>query len=92
MRATALALIALPALTAAAAAPHPAPLTVRANPACQESGLSHAAAPRAARPHPLIEEPQASAIFAVLKRENGCSKPVQVRDYQRGSAEAGGGR
>ncbi|MDT7933777.1 MAG: hypothetical protein RQ833_04130 [Sphingomonadaceae bacterium] len=88
----AVALIALSALTAATAAPHPAPLSPKINPACQESALSHTASPRGARPHPLTDEPQATALFAVLKRENGCSKPVPVRDYQRGRAEPVGGR
>lgn len=63
------------ALLAAVATPPPA------RPVCQEAGprpADRAAASRA-RPHTLAEEPPANHVLGVLRREDGCSRPVVVR-------------
>lgn len=72
------------ALLAVAAAPAPSPSPSPARDAaaiCQETG-PRLTAGREERPHPLIREPDAVAVVAVLKAISGCSMPVPARSYR----------
>lgn len=49
-----------------------------------------AAKPEPLRPRTLKDQPEAEAYLTVLRIEDGCDKPVKVRDYR--SAGAGRGQ
>lgn len=50
-------------------------------PLCQDERARLAAAARGPhRPHPLNEAPAAQQIYAVLRAEDGCTRPVPVRE------------
>jgi hypothetical protein len=61
----------------AAAAPTKAP---DAKPLCQDRQARLIAAARKGGVHPLGQEPNADAVLPVLRSENGCSRPVKVRE------------
>ncbi len=60
-----------------AAAPTRAP---DAKPLCQDEQARLIAGKRARGIHPLAQEPNADAVLTVLRSENGCSRPVKVRE------------
>jgi len=47
---------------------------------CQDTQTRPIAAKRAGGIHPLAQEPNADAVLTVLRSENGCSRPVKVRE------------
>jgi hypothetical protein len=48
---------------------------------CQNAGVQLAKRnPAPARLHPLNKEPSAEAYLGVLHLDNGCDKPIKVRD------------
>jgi hypothetical protein len=56
-----------------------------ASPICQDThprkvSKSAGRARQAAKPDKLVDLPPANQILAVLRRENGCAKPVVVRE------------
>ncbi|MBW6524582.1 hypothetical protein KZ810_13830 [Sphingomonas sp. RHCKR47] len=61
----------------ASAAPTRAP---DAKPLCQDTQTRLIAAKRKSGIHPLGQEPNADAVLTVLRSENGCSRPVKVRE------------
>ena len=54
--------------------------TSDAKPLCQDTQTRPIAAKRAGGIHPLAQEPNADAVLTVLRSENGCSRPVKVRE------------
>ncbi|WP_019516422.1 hypothetical protein [Sphingomonas sp. Mn802worker] len=65
------------AALAAAAAPAETP---DAQPVCQDKHARLVASTRRGTIHPLAQEPNADAVLTVLRSENGCSRPVKVRE------------
>lgn len=51
-----------------------------AKPLCQDAQTRPTAGTRAGAIHPLAQEPNADAVLTVLRSENGCSRPVKVRE------------
>lgn len=51
-----------------------------AKPLCQDAQTRPTAGLRASGLHPLAQEPNADAVLTVLWSENGCSRPVKVRE------------
>ena len=54
--------------------------TPDAKPLCQDTQTRLIAAKRTGSIHPLGQEPNADAVLTVLRSENGCSRPVKVRE------------
>ena len=54
--------------------------TADAKPLCQDRQTRPIAAARKGSIHPLGQEPNADAVLTVLRSENGCSRPVKVRE------------
>ncbi|WP_375270363.1 hypothetical protein [Sphingomonas sp.] len=54
--------------------------TLNAKPVCQDMQTRLIAGKRAGGIHPLAHEPNADAVLTVLRSENGCSRPVKVRE------------
>lgn len=87
MRMLVLALALLPA-AANAGAPDPRPRAEPAAPVlspsgriCQNAGAQKASPDaRVVKPRRLAEEPAAEAYYTVLRLENGCDKPMLVRE------------
>jgi len=61
----------------AATAPVKAP---DAKPLCHDTQTRLIAAKRKGGIHPLGQEPNADVVLTVLRSENGCSRPVKVRE------------
>jgi hypothetical protein len=77
---TLVAILALPAMLAAAPAPERAP-SLAAKPVCQENRVSEAERGKApVRAHPLTAEPPAKQILTVLRTVDGCTRPVVIRE------------
>lgn len=51
-----------------------------AKPVCQDKQARLIASERRGTIHPLAHEPNADAVLTVLRSENGCSRPVKVRE------------
>lgn len=49
-------------------------------PLCQDTQTRTIATKRNRGIHPLTQEPNADAVLTVLRSENGCSRPVKVRE------------
>lgn len=49
-------------------------------PACQDIQRRVAQSGQGARVHPMTQEPNTQLIQTVLRSENGCTRPVVVRD------------
>jgi hypothetical protein len=76
-------LAALVALGGVAAAREPAPKDA-GTPACKSrTDLRPAERRGPVRARPLIEEPRAEPIYAVIRKRGGCIEPVYVRDERR---------
>ncbi len=68
------------ALFAAAALSTPPEARAQAAPVCQKVGAETASAHPQVRAQKLNELPNANLMLSVLRSENGCQKPVIVRD------------
>ncbi|WP_294192558.1 hypothetical protein [uncultured Sphingomonas sp.] len=73
-------LAALAAGAAPAKTPDAQPATPQAKPVCQDKHARLVASTRRGTIHPLAQEPNADAVLTVLRSENGCSRPVKVRE------------
>lgn len=54
--------------------------TPNAKSVCQDAQTRVIAGKRAGGVHPIAQEPNADAVLTVLRSENGCSRPVKVRE------------
>lgn len=78
--------VVLAAFLASAGSPAKGTTAAPQSPACQEGRLRQVQDLARADARKLNEEPPARQIYTVLRREDGCTKPVFVNDRVIGGA------